>query len=136
MLILQDRSGSLNSSHLDSESSRAEGFLCPQCLAAFPNGDLLTEHFSSEHSHLLFDQQSANDCHYCKMRFITETELSQHIARYHSSGIDKQSIDTQLTDGSDGPVIPVEQIDALNELNKRMVETIEAENRSQKVCFE
>nr|XP_027195212.1 early endosome antigen 1-like [Dermatophagoides pteronyssinus] len=87
----KERRSSLASSTNDNELSsspstnEAEGFLCPQCFAAFPNAEILTEHFSSEHSSTFGDQNlSFVNCNHCRMRFTNEYELNQHVDKYHN----------------------------------------------------
>ena len=89
-------------------ATEAEGFLCPQCFAAFPNAEILTEHFSSEHSTFGDQNLSFVNCNHCRMRFTNEYELNQHVDKYHKEKSQKsdepliaqldQSTTKQLTD--------------------------------------
>lgn len=104
---------SINGNEMLSTSSsslatEAEGFLCPQCFAAFPNAEILTEHFSSEHSTFGDQNLSFVNCNHCRMRFTNEYELNQHVDKYHKEKSQKsdepliaqldQSTTKQLTD--------------------------------------
>lgn len=70
------------------KSQSAEGFICPQCLLAFPTAEKLQNHYESAHQDNVGSEEENGlnlKCSACKMKFGTERELKDHYSRHHSS---------------------------------------------------